>query len=245
MNETAYPFRMLSYFEAIFRGKAYRHRSSNLGDQLSVQLYEDLYDLGRSAKFVLHIDTHRRGINIKNLRIGIGARRGDGTLGEFVPGAATLSVDGFKVRRGPVATLDIGVEVKILNKAMIKQINDRIAGLQKQAEYFERGRDGRRRGNPISIAVVAVNHAPYAIGYEGERRYRTDGKKHAHPAGEAAEVERRIRGEVAPHFDETIILRYRATNDAPFPFEWVDEGLTRHEYGASLVRISAEFESRF
>lgn len=144
-----------------------------------------------------------------------------------------------------MATLDIGAEVKILNKAMIKQVNDRIAGLQRQADYFVRGRDRRRRGNPISIAIVAVNGADYTIGYEGDRAYRTDGRQHAHLAQEAAEVERRIITEVAPVYDELVILRYRARNESPFLFEWVDRVRTEAEYAAALIRVAGEFERRF
>ena len=152
---------------------------------------------------------------------------------------------GYTVRRGAVATLDIGVEVKVLNKAQIKQINDRVAGLQKQADYFIRGRDGRARGNPITVAVVAINSAEHTVGYEGDRSYRTDGRKHAHPYQEAQIVESRIRAEVAPQYDETVILRYRATNEEPFGFSWVDRGGCARDYLASLVRISSEYERRF
>ena len=103
------------------------------------------------------------------MRQGVSARRGDGTLGELIPGQPATQVGGSVISRGRVATLDIGVEVKILNKAMIKQINDRIAGLQSQAEYFAKGRDGRRRGNPITAAIIGLNCAEYTVGYEGDR----------------------------------------------------------------------------
>ena len=238
--------RMLTAFRGIFDGQIYRHRRNTQGDQLATELYEDLYAIGRSPKFVAHIDTIRRGISSKNVRTGISVRRGDGTLGEFIPGQPTFIVPGYNVRRGPVANLDIGIEVKILNKAMIKQINDRIAGLQKQADYFVTGRDGRARGNPISIAIIGVNYADYTVGYEGERVYRTDGRSNnRHPAQEAPQVEERIRREVVPRYDETIILRYKATNEEPFPFSWVDAEATARDYGAILVRLSAEYERRF
>lgn len=236
---------MLEAFKAIFLGREYRHRSNTQGDQLATELYEDLYTIDRSPKYVAHVDSSRRGICLQNVRAGISARRGDGTLGELIPGQMAIEVAGYRVRRGPVATLDIGVEVKILNKAMVKQVNDRIAGLQKQADYFLKGRDGRSRGNPIGIAIVGVNYADYAVGYEGERFYRTDGKKHKHPAQEAPTVEDRIRSEVVPHFNETVILRYKATNEAPYPFSWVDAAATAREYGGCLVRLAGEYERRF
>src|SRR5690606_16993399 len=133
---------------------------------ICLELYEDLYGVDRSPKYRNSVDAQLRGVNVQNVRKGVPARRGDGTLGELIPGQIAIRLPGYAVPRGPVATLDIGAEVKILNKAMIKQVNDRIAGLQRQADYFVRGRDRRRRGNPISIAIVAVNGADYTIGYE-------------------------------------------------------------------------------
>ena len=88
---------------------------------------------------------------------------------------------------GIVATVEIGVEVKVLAKAMIKQI-DRVCGdLIKQVAQFRKG-----AGNPICTAFVGVNHAAYTVGYEGDRSYRTDGKGNRHPIQEAAEAERRL-----------------------------------------------------
>lgn len=242
---TTSKWRLLAAYEKLFAGQLYRHRSNNQGDQLAVELYEDLYAIGNSPKYMADVDELRRGISLKNVRVGISARRGDGTLGQFIPGEVVISEPGYRVHRGPVATLDIGVEVKILNKAMIKQINERITSLKKQAEYFVRGRDGRARGNPITIAIIGVNSADYTVGYEGERSYKTDGKTHAHPFEEAAAAEERIRNEVVPEFDETIILRYKATNEEPYPFSWADPASASREYAASLVRICAEYERRF
>jgi hypothetical protein len=236
---------MLDTFQALFESKIYRHRSGNQGDQLATELYEDLYRLNRSVKYVRDVDAIRRGISLANRRQGISARRGDGTLGELIPNLPIVAEPGYAVRRGSVATLDVGVEVKILNKAQVKQINDRIAGLQTQAEYFVRGRDGRACGRPITVAIVGVNSAPYAVGYEGERQFRTDGRTHAHPFQEAPVVEVRLAAEVKPRYDELIILRYQATNEAPFPFAWVDAAATAGDYAAALIRISAEYERRF
>jgi len=239
-------FRMLDAFRALFDGHIYRHRSSGQGDLISRELYEDLYNIRRSSKFNSSVDRLQRGLNIGNIRQGISARRGDGTLGELVPGQPVTQVSGSAIARGRVATLDIGVEVKILNKAMIKQINDRIAGLQSQAEYFAKGRDGRRRGNPIAAAIIGLNCAEYTIGYEGDRSYRTDGSgNQPHPNQEVDEVERRLTAEVRPSFDEMVVLRYKATNEAPFAFAWANENEARATYGASLVRIALEFEKRF
>ena len=40
-------------------------------------------------------------------------------------------------------------------------------------------------------------------------------------------------------------MRYRATNEAPYPFEWVDHVNTTIDYGAALVRISNAYDIRF
>ena len=37
----------------------------------------------------------------------------------------------------------------------------------------------------------------------------------------------------------------RATNAAPFPFEWMDYRETFRDYGAILTRTSREYEKRF
>jgi hypothetical protein len=173
------------------------------------------------------------------LRQGIKARRGDGTFGETVPATPVLSDPGFLVARGTVATVEIGVEMKILSKAMIKQI-DRVTGdLQKQVPQFKRG-----SGNPICVALVGINHAPYAVGYEGDRAYRTDGKANRHPIQEADDATRRLLRDVAPMYDEFILLHYSATNDDPFPFSWVNFDQTSADYAAALVRISREYDRR-
>jgi hypothetical protein len=49
----------------------------------------------------------------------------------------------------------------------------------------------------------------------------------------------------APEFDEFIVLRFKAMNAPPFPFEWVDYNETRLDYGATLSRISARYQQRF
>jgi hypothetical protein len=234
-------FRLLNEFRNLFAGKVYKHRSSTQGDFVAMHLFEDLYAIDRSARLRAAINAHRSVLNVQNRARGIKARRGDGTLGEIIPGEQAISDPGFVVARGPIAAIQIGVEVKILAKAMIKQI-DRVTGdLLKQVEHFK-----RKRGSPICIGIVGINHAERTVGYEGDRATPTTGKGgFPHPIQEAAEAERRLRGDAAPEFDEFIFLRYRAINEAPFPFEWVDYGATRQDYAASLARISTEFEKRF
>jgi hypothetical protein len=233
-------YRLLNEFQALFEGKAYLHRNSSLGDFVAIHLYEDLVELNRSQKLTARVESREWAINTANRRQGIKARRGDGTFGEIVPNEQALVDPGYRVARGKVATVEIGVEVKILAKAMIKQIDRVVGDLQKQIGQFKHG-----GGNPICVAVVGVNHAAYTVGYEGERAFKTDGKGNRHPAQEAAEAIRRLRADAAPFFNEFVILPYSATNEPPFPFAWVNPTQTSQDYGAALVRISREYESRF
>lgn len=233
-------YRLLEEFSSVFRGTRYKHRNSSLGDHVAVHLYEDLKNLARSAKFDQRVALRQRVVNTANVRHGKKARRGDGTFGELIPGDRALESPGFQVARGRIATIEIGVEVKILAKAMIKQIDRVIGDLQKQVGQFRRG-----GGDPISVAFVGVNHAPYGIGYEGERETRTDGKGNRHPIDEAGEAIGRLQSGAQPAFDEFIILKYNATNDPPYPFSWVDLDQTRLDYGAALVRILREYDRRF
>jgi len=233
-------YRLLDTFRLTFEGKPYLHRRSVLGDLVAMELYEDLYSIGKSETYVRRVDARERVLNFQNRRRGIKARRGDGTFGELIPTATPADHPGAKVGRGPVATVEIGIEVKILAKAMIKQIDRVIGDLQKQVVQFKKG-----AGNPICLGIVGINAAQITTGYEGDRAFVTDGKKHKHPYQEAQEAEARLVAEAKPHFDEFLILRYRATNVDPFPFEWVDTRATELDYGAILTRISREYDRRF
>ena len=69
--------------------------------------------------------------------------------------------------------------------------------------------------------------------------------RHKHPIQEAETAEKRLRDEVATKFDELLFLRYKATNDGPYPFEWVSYAATFQDYGAVLTRISRAYDTRF
>ncbi len=233
-------YRLLDSFESIFAGKAYRHRASTQGDEVAAQLFEDLLALGLSTRFNSLVRAGQVVVNRQNQTRGKKARRGDGTLGDLVPGEAPTSEVGFTVARGPVATVKIGVEVKILAKAMIKQIDRVENDLHHQAQQF------RRRGtNAICVAVVGINGADVTTSFEGVRRFKTNGKDRPHPAQEAAQAERRLRAAVAPAYDEFLILPFRATNARPLAFDWTNLAATGRDYGAALARISQEFGARF
>lgn len=233
-------YRLLEAFRALFDGARYLHRSSTQGDRIAYQLYEDLYDVRKSEQLHARIETHESVLNIANRRQGVTARRGDGTFGELIPNVVAVVEPGFVVARGPIATVEIGAEVKILQKAMTKQIDRVRSDLVGQVGQFQRG-----AGDPICVGIVGINQADYCMSYEGDRQFLTDGRRYAHPRSEAAAAERVLRAEAAPKFDEFLVLRYRATNEEPYPFEWVDYGQSFNEYGAILTRISREYDRRF
>lgn len=234
------PYRLLDRFRSLFEGTKYLHRNSSLGDSVAWCLPEDLYDLGRSPKLTAGIDTRTRVLNVQNRLQGINARRGDGTFGELIPHASVVIVPGFRVARGPVATVEVGTEVKVLAKAMIKQI-DRVMTdlLNQKREFLAAG------GTPISVGLVGINHAPEYVSFEGDRKWPTDGKANKHPAQEAAQAEARLRARVANEFDEFLILRFRATNMPPYRFDWMDTQRTELDYAAVLTRILRKYEQRF
>ena len=233
-------YRLLDAFEGLFDGQPYHHRKSNLGDLVALQLFEDLYEVRRSNKYKVRVDTGLSVLNIRNLRRGIRARRGDGTFGGIVPNSESVRDDGFVVRRGQIATIEIGIEIKIMMKAMIKQIDRVMRDLTGQSRVF-----GLRNGSPIRVGIAGVNHAAHCTTYEGERSFTTDGRSHRHPIDEAADAMGRLRNGAAAAFDEFLILRFEATNEPPYRFSWVDEDAVRLDYGAALARIAQSYEARF
>jgi hypothetical protein len=123
---------------------------------------------------------------------------------------------------------------------MIKQIDRVISDLTRQVEHFKDA-----GGIPISVGIVGINHAEKYVSREGEAIWPTDGKKHRHPIQEAKEAEARLRARAAPAFDEFLVLRFRATNEPPFSFAWLDQHQTELDYGAILTRILRKYEARF
>ncbi len=233
-------YAVLRIFRSLFEGRPYLHRDSSLGDRVASYLYEDLYSLGKSTKLRERIETRSRVLNAQNLTVGIPRRRGDGTFGERVPVATAIADEGFSVARGPVATIEVGVETKILAKAMIKQIDRVIGDLIRQTEEFK-----KKGGQAICVGIVGVNFAQRYTSYEGDRTFPTDGRKYKNPIQEAEDAISRLRQRAAPSFDEFMILRFEASNIQPHPFLWVDESQTLLEYSALLTRLSREYDRRF
>ena len=231
-------YRLLDKFRDLFDGKAYHHRKSGQGDFVAIQFYEDLYALGRSHKYITRVDNGLSVLNVQNRRIGVRAHRGDGSFGEIVAHTLAISDPGYVVKRGPIATIEIGIEVKIVHKAMLKQIDRVITDMKNQVAEFR-----RHHGTPITVGIAGINCAQYTVSYEGPgRTYKTTGKGgFSHPYQEADEAERRLRSLAGPNFDEFLVLRYKATNEPPFPFVWDNPQKTHQEYGAVLTRVSSRF----
>jgi hypothetical protein len=231
---------LLERFRALFEGTTYLHRDSSLGDSVARLLPEDLVELGRSPTLIRRVEEGIGVLNTQNKRRGIVARRGDGSFGEIVPGTEPIFDQNRRIARGAVANIEIGAEVKILAKAMIKQIGRVKTDLTDQVAHFKKGGD-----TPITVAIVGVNYADNYCSFEGSRPWPTDGRTYKHPVQEAAEAERRVMHEIGPLYDEMLILRFKATNLAPFPFEWLNERASQLDYGAILARISRRYEDRF
>jgi hypothetical protein len=131
-------------------------------------------------------------LSSRNLAQGIKARRGDGTLGQRVPQSKAVNDAGFSIARGHVANIQIGVEVKIIAQAMIKQIMRVINVLEAQSTAFR-----RRSPETICVGIIGVNHAPRYTSHEGPRVWKTDGKARPHPIQEARETEMRLRSDAS------------------------------------------------
>ncbi|HZW95763.1 MAG TPA: hypothetical protein VFF64_22640 [Candidatus Eremiobacteraceae bacterium] len=132
------------------------------------------------------------------------------------------------------------MEIKILAKAMIKQVDRVIGDLMRQTEEFR-----KKGGQAICVGIVGVNFAKQYTSYEGDRAFPTGGRKYKNPIQEADDAISRLRQRAAPSFDEFLILRFDASNTKPHPFSWVDEKQTLLEYSALLTRLSREYDRRF
>jgi hypothetical protein len=237
---TPQDFALLRQFEATFRNGPYIHRNSQLGNRIADCLYEDLHAVGLSPKFNRGVEARTHVLNPKGISPGIRARRGDGSFGDLIPGALAVAVPGFIIARGPTADVEIGAEVKILAKAMIKQIDRVVGDLRRQAEEFH-----EKSAASITVGIVGINFADRYVSHEGERRYPTSGLPGSpHPAQEAKRAEREVLV-AAGSYTEFIQLGFRATNESPYVFQWENEERARSEYASSLVRVLRIYEARF
>jgi hypothetical protein len=204
-------FRMLRELEKLFEGRIYSHRSSNRGDWVAMHPYEDLRAIEPSLKLAAAVRQRSPLLDVQNRRRGIDARRRDGTFGGRTPRRVAVLDPVDVVARGPIAAVAIVIKVKVLAKAMIKQIGRAVEDLRNQASQFQAG-----GGNPICVAIAGVNPAEHYVSYEGDTSFPTTGRGgFMHPYQEAPEAERRLIADAAPAFDEFLILRFRATNQPP------------------------------
>ena len=129
----------------------------------------------------------------------------------------------------------MGCEVKILAKPQQKQIDRVINDLAGFAQ--------RMKGlTPacINVPIVGVNHESDYEGHEGERSF-----KHTLKTQEPTNVMSRLRGQLLDRYDELLVLPFRATNQLPYPFRWVDAKRVELGYGAALTRIGELYQRRF
>lgn len=231
-------YRLLDQFELTFSGHRYLHRNSQLGNRIADCLFDDLYALLPESRYRRDVDAGRAALNPKGISPGLRARRGDGSFGPVVPGHRPELRSGHLVGIAPTAAVDIGAEVKILAKAMIKQIDRVISDLCGQARHFR-----TKSPDAITVGIVGLNLANRYVSYEGTRSYRT-GEYGPHPAQEAPEAERRLRSSAEPCFNEFLVLPFIATNEEPYRFEWVNSGRVQDDYGAMLVRLINSYERR-
>lgn len=205
-------FRLPSAFESLFIGKPYKHRDSSLGNFVAIHLYEDLAAGKFSSKLTRRVSESSCVVNAGGSTRGVRARRGDGTFGTIVPGSVPTALPGFSASRGFVALTQIGVEVKVIAKSRLKQIDRVINDLKGSAILLK-----EKSAGAVTVGIAAVNFSEIYTGLEGEREFPTDLKPES-AVREAEATSARLEQFAAPCFDEFLLFRFRATNRSPYPF---------------------------
>jgi hypothetical protein len=229
--------KLLDAFRGRFDGVEYRHRSSTHGDIIAAFLYEDLYDLNQDPSYRARVDLAQIVYNKANRVVGkVNVRRGDGLLGQVVPGQRIRKEADFAVARAKVATIQIAAEVKIVSTAMGKQLDRVVGDIKKQCRIFH-----KVSSDAVTVAIVGVNFSTAYRSYEGDRHYDSS------PVREASQTVAKIASDTEMHdmYDEVLILPFTATNVSPFPFAWKNWSQTSAEYNAALVRINNAYNHRF
>lgn len=229
-------FKLLAQFTRTFQGGPYLHRNSQLGNRIADYLFDDLYELDPHSRLRSDVDAGRLALNPKGISPGLKARRGDGSFGPIVPGHAPRPFPGHSVPIAPTAEVDIGAEVKILAKAMIKQIDRVTSDLCGQAAHLR-----KKSPDALVVGIVGLNMADEYLSYEGDREYPT-GTYGPHPVQEAHEAERRLLADAEPCYREFLVLPFRATNRPPFAFEWVGADRIRDGYASILIRLLRAYD---
>lgn len=234
-------YRALDAFEALFKGTFFNHRVHTNGDRVSINVFEDIDNAGLSPKFVSRASSQSVVANVTNTNAGVIARRPDGTLGHRVQHIAPTFLPTFSIARGQTVSTEIGIEVKIMSKAMVRQRG-------RVSSDLAHGARDIKASNPlaITVALVGVNHAQFYVSREGDQIWRTTGSgRYLHPFQEADSIEPYLRAKLGSAYDEIIFLHFVATNEDPFPFSWRSVQQTNLAYGAMIGRIAQAYEQRF
>lgn len=233
-------YKALERFEEMFRQGPYLHRRSNLGNEVAALVPEDLLDLAASPKLVNAVRERTLVVGRHGSVKGKPGRRGDVMFGRIVPGTAATQVSQRAIARGLVAVGHLGVEVKILaqRQAMLKQIDRVINDLANQARTF------RKHPQCMTVAIVGVNYSERYVGYEGKRTFPRQVSPDV-ANRESDQACQRISIENRKDYDELLILRFSASNEPPFDFEWLNKEDTQHSYASALARLSSLYEQRF
>jgi hypothetical protein len=88
--------------------------------------------------------------------------------------------------------------------------------------------------------VVGVNYESNYVGWEGDRPYR-----HKLTTNEPEIVSARLAEALLDPYDELLVVRFRATNQPPYPFTWAQPKDISLDYGAALTRVGELYQSRF
>lgn len=227
-------FRLLETFRKAFAGRIYKHRDSTVGNKIARELFEDILAHGVSTKYGSDVNQNIVAVNRGGLVHGRVIRRNDSVFGKLPAAAKSVSIQGFAVPEGPIADARIGCEVKIVAKAQLKQIDRVISDLD---NFLLRVQQISQ--TCINVAVVGVNHEPEYMGYEGRRRFKGRLSK-----GETATVISRL-SQLTGRYDELLILSFKATNQRPFLFTWLNTQKVDLDYGAALTRIGQTYDQRF
>lgn len=230
-------FRLLEAFRKTFARTLYKHRDSTLGNKIGRELFEDLLLHQVSEGYAEHV---RRGLGVVNsggkIHSPKAMRRNDSIFGKPPAGAALKPLrGGFQVQEGPVAEPRVGCEVKIVAKSQQKQIDRVISDLDNFGLRM-------KSSSPkcINVAIVGVNQESDYVGHEGKRSF-----KHKLREQEPTTIIGKLRERLLGRYDELLVLRFKATNQRPYPFEWVDSNQVELDYGAALTRVGELYRERF
>lgn len=228
-------YRLLQGFRSVFEGVSYKHRDSTIGNRIGRALFEDLLYHNVSAAYREHVRNGRCVVSLGGGIHGRLIRRNDSIFG--LPPAGVMGVrrqSGLEVFEGPVAEPRVGCEVKILAKAQLKQIDRVISDLDNFATRMKRLNE-----RCINVAIVGVNHESNYLGHEGERTFR----------GKLGREEPRTTigrlGVLREVYDELLILGFKATNQPPYPFGWLDTKMVELDYASALTRVGERYQERF